>query len=255
MKKIVKLFYLMIFLMIFPLADIKAKNVENLVDIDLDYTFNTFDKSNNFTLEFYKQNSFCKFFSYTPFVGLHFNSFTMSGSSISSNFYDFNHWADGIVTNTVLLNCLLLGTPYLVMGVVDVVSCPYLVNYGILLDVHPYVNDYLDTKIGIGIENDPYQVLKYNETTEFFRPFGVFEAEVIGHYKFIKASIGVSYNFDLACKIKDSADLSHWDIDLTFGFNFARKSPASSLDKYFTEIEKSNDSYSTSDEYVADFTI
>ncbi len=251
-----------------------AKNTEDVYDISFTFDFNTFDKSSNVGFEFYKQNAFGKFFSYTPFVQLNINSFSMAGSEIKDNLYAFNHWADKAVTNTVLLNVLLLGTPYVVMGFFDVASCPYILTYGITADVHPYINDYVDTRVSIGIKNDPYQVLKYNETKEWIRPFGIFRIEAIGRYKILKASFSVSYNYDLSCKIKEEDDLSYWNLGLTLGVNLGRKSKPSRLDRYFPETSNTSvDSDSSvnnpkksggtedreyssgNDEYVADFTI
>lgn len=102
--------------------------------------------------------------------GLNYNVMAL-GRGIS--FYD--GWAEGCKTwagsETEMMNIYTLGLPYAI-GLFPAVFYAFCgLDIDVYFDYHPYYNDWLDTKIGIGFSNEPSNQYDLWKASYFIQPF------------------------------------------------------------------------------------
>ena len=159
MKKIITFYFVLLTILV------SASSSSKLSSLDIDFGYSTDFSNNNFLVSVSCQKDITALFSYTPFINFNLDTFGNNSEKLKHNLNITNSWADSFVSNTVPLNILLLGAPYVVMGIADIIEYPYLAIYGITLDLHPVSIGWLDTKFSIGIENNCYEIYKKQDKT------------------------------------------------------------------------------------------
>lgn len=147
-------------------------------------------------LEYGYQFGFADYFSVYPYGKLNFLGVQPMIDCIDSLDW-VNTWGG---EGTPAYNILLLGFPYIIAGSVVLFQSQYLFDYGVDLAVHPFVSEYFDSFISIGLENSPlkyYQASNGNSQVAFFYPFLKSKLEVNGKYKLGMISVWAEYQFDI----------------------------------------------------------
>lgn len=105
-----------------------------------------------------------------------------------------NHWAG---SGTLLLNHLLIGMPY-VIGLAPAVfyaMCGF--DSSVFLYWHPFCNNWLDTKLGAGLSNEPSNQYDEWKASYFIQPFFSLRAQADFSTGMLMGSVFCSCSYDL----------------------------------------------------------
>lgn len=166
------------------------------------------------------QISLGKHFSLNGFGTWNVMSFAKGISFCANWFKGCQTWAGSA---SLLLNVTLLGFPYFI----GVIPALYFSICGLDLHgyfyYHPFYNDFLDTKIGIGLSNEPSQDYDYCGFAIFLHPFASVRMECDIFKGAFIATAFASYSYDLwhFIKVEDVSSEKYFDkitIGIQIGF-------------------------------------
>ena len=215
-------FMVSLFLLFGPFAQQKGFSqipTESFHNIEFAFEDGVMNNRIDVGLEYGYQFGFANYFSVYPYGKLNFLGFKPMIDGMAPLGW-VNTWAG---EDTVALNFLLLGVPYMIAGFAVLFQTQYLFDLGVDVAYHPFVTEYFDSSISIGLENSP---LKYYRGTHgeqvgtLLYPFYKTKIEVNGKYKLGMISAWAEYQFDIFYAAKAlEKNVNCSDFNIGFGIS------------------------------------
>lgn len=131
--------------------------------------------------------------------------------ALGKGFAFYGDWLNGCSTwagdNSALANVLLAGTPYII-GLFPTVFYAFCgLDAELYFDYHPYYNDWVDTKIGVGISNEPSNQYDLWKASYFLQPFLSLRAQADFSTGKLIGSVFCKYSYDFRKSLDKMFDI------------------------------------------------